>query len=368
MKRDKKQRKGISLIVLIITIIVMIILAGTIILTLNNSSVIGRAQEATKKMNEVTLKEAANMAYGEWFLAKQMDGETRSADEYVKEKLKEQGFSDEELGNLTITDDGNIIVEEKPTIPDEDIEPGKEETITQWEKQVATDFGGGNGKQQTPYQINDISQLAYLAKTVNEGETYKDTYFVIGANLDLGYYDWVPIGNNSERYFDGILDFKGFMVQNLVITNSEYDYRGLFGNVGKNAEIISPYIDVGEVNGNNYVGALVGRNEGKITDINIGGSVTIDGKSNVGNVAGYNSGTIDSAICMGIVTGKKNVGGIIGYNYGVVSNSIVEGNVIGEDNVGGIVGNNLGTVDGCDCYGEVQGNTNYGQIVGKGNE
>ena len=113
-----KERKGISLIVLVITIIIMIILAGAIILTLNNSGVIGRAEEARDKSDTSTLKEAANVAYGEWTLARQMDGETKSADKYVKDKLKDQGFSDEELGLVEIKDDGNIKVYTKPTVPE----------------------------------------------------------------------------------------------------------------------------------------------------------------------------------------------------------------------------------------------------------
>ncbi len=109
-----KERKGISLIVLVITIIIMIILAGAIILTLNNSGVIGRAEEARDKSDTSTLKEAANVAYGEWTLAKQMDGETKSADEYVKEKLKDQGFSDEDLQLVYIADTGKISIATVP--------------------------------------------------------------------------------------------------------------------------------------------------------------------------------------------------------------------------------------------------------------
>ncbi len=57
MKTNKKQEQGISLIVLVITIIVMIILAGAIILSLNNSSVIGRAEEAVIKSDVASLRE-----------------------------------------------------------------------------------------------------------------------------------------------------------------------------------------------------------------------------------------------------------------------------------------------------------------------
>ena len=46
-----QKRKGISLIVLVITIIVMVILAGAIILTLNNSGIISKSSEAVFKQN-----------------------------------------------------------------------------------------------------------------------------------------------------------------------------------------------------------------------------------------------------------------------------------------------------------------------------
>ena len=116
-----KYKKGISLIVLVITIIIMIILAGAIILTLNNSGIIGRATEATDKSDKATLKEATNVAYSEWTLARQMDGETKSADEYVKDKLKDQGFSDEDLELVVVTDDGNIVVNTKHAEGDKEV-------------------------------------------------------------------------------------------------------------------------------------------------------------------------------------------------------------------------------------------------------
>ncbi len=113
-----KNKYGVSLIVLVITIIIMIILAGAVILALNNSSIIGRAKESTDKSDRATLKEAANIAYGDWVIDKEMNGETRSADEYVKEKLKDQGFSADDLELVEIKDDGSIKVYTKPVIPE----------------------------------------------------------------------------------------------------------------------------------------------------------------------------------------------------------------------------------------------------------
>jgi len=60
-----QKKKGISLIVLVITIIVMIILAGAIILSLNNAGIIEKANQAVKDTDEATVKEIAQMAWAE---------------------------------------------------------------------------------------------------------------------------------------------------------------------------------------------------------------------------------------------------------------------------------------------------------------
>ncbi len=60
-----KEKQGISLIVLVITIIVMVILAGAIVLTLNNSGIIDKASEAVDATNYATVKELTQMAWAE---------------------------------------------------------------------------------------------------------------------------------------------------------------------------------------------------------------------------------------------------------------------------------------------------------------
>ena len=57
----KKQKKGISLIVLIITIIVMMILASAIIISLSNSNIITKAKEAVNTTNEKALQQQADL-------------------------------------------------------------------------------------------------------------------------------------------------------------------------------------------------------------------------------------------------------------------------------------------------------------------
>ena len=60
-----RKKKGISLIVLVITIIVMIVLAGAIILSLNNAGIIGKANQAVSDTDEANVKELAQMAWAE---------------------------------------------------------------------------------------------------------------------------------------------------------------------------------------------------------------------------------------------------------------------------------------------------------------
>ena len=61
----KMQKRGISLIVLVITIIVMIILAATIIISLNNSGIISNSQEATFKQNIGNYKDELGLYLGD---------------------------------------------------------------------------------------------------------------------------------------------------------------------------------------------------------------------------------------------------------------------------------------------------------------
>ena len=110
MKGKINQKKGISLIVLVITIIVMIILASAIILSLQSSGIIGRAQEAKASSDAATRKEAASIKLAEYELAVQtgdIDPNEKSASEYVKEELEKDGI---ETDDIAVTESGDIQV------------------------------------------------------------------------------------------------------------------------------------------------------------------------------------------------------------------------------------------------------------------
>ena len=60
------------------------------------------------------------------------------------------------------------------------------ETVDTWDgKTIAGGFAEGDGTQDNPFQIETAAQLAYFAKTVNEGEAYLYKYIVLTADIDL---------------------------------------------------------------------------------------------------------------------------------------------------------------------------------------
>ena len=65
-----------------------------------------------------------------------------------------------------------------------------------WDGSTAAAFAGGTGTAEDPYQIANGAQLAYLASSVNSGETYEQKNFVLTANIDLNGLPWTPIANS----------------------------------------------------------------------------------------------------------------------------------------------------------------------------
>ena len=104
MKLNNK--KGISLIVLVITIAVMIVLAA-IILSLQSSGVIERANEAKIKNDIASAKELVAVANSEWLLMTETNQEQNGGDfvTYAETKLNEAGY---DANDYVINEEGNV--------------------------------------------------------------------------------------------------------------------------------------------------------------------------------------------------------------------------------------------------------------------
>lgn len=68
-----------------------------------------------------------------------------------------------------------------------------------WDGNVATDFAAGEGTKSDPFMINTADQLAYLAKQVNDGTPYSNTFFKLGKDIVLNTWDNVT-NDQLSRY------------------------------------------------------------------------------------------------------------------------------------------------------------------------
>ena len=73
------KKQGISLIVLVITIIVMIILAGTALMTLSDTGIIGAANDTVNKSNKIEVTEFANLVWVEEYMSGKRDKNLKDA-------------------------------------------------------------------------------------------------------------------------------------------------------------------------------------------------------------------------------------------------------------------------------------------------
>lgn len=205
----------------------------------------------------------------------------------------------------------------------------------------------GFGIKTNPYLIEDVEDLKLLAKKVNSGETYEGKYFKQTADIDLNNEtNWTPIGTvtndgKDARPFKGTFDGDGYKITKLKVTGNS-DNAGLFGNVW--GATIQNCNVTGEIEGNNFVGGIVG-STGKNTKIlNCSFQGDVKGNECVGGIAGWGVGKIKNCYALADVTAASaGAGGIAGKAYGVtIENCYYGGKVSSRTDAGGIAGETLG--------------------------
>jgi len=174
---------------------------------------------------------------------------------------------------------------------------------------------------------------------------------------------WQPIGT-EDNLFTGTFDGQGYEIRDLLINRPDESFIGLFGVVGEGGMVQNIGVVNADVTGYGAVGALVGDNEGAVSNSYSTGSVT--GTGWVGGLMGVNLGTVSDSYSTGSVTGDERVGGLVGFNEAApVSNSYSTGSVTGRYSVGGLVGATSGTVSHAYSTGSVTGDVNVGGLVGE---
>jgi len=112
-------KKGISLIVLVITIIVMVIIAGAIILYLDDTNVVKHAEVAVNSNNVATAKEMLVVAKTEWRTNQEkLKDEGYSYVTYAEKRLEDAGFViGDDGGQVEVAADGSLLAYMEPIIP-----------------------------------------------------------------------------------------------------------------------------------------------------------------------------------------------------------------------------------------------------------
>lgn len=123
---------------------------------------------------------------------------------------------------------------------------------------------------------------------------------------------------------------------------SEIEVESVGGIVGENIHgVVFLSHATGNIEGDEDVGGIVGRNNGKIIYSYANGSAK--GVDAVGGAVGFNAGDVQNIYAQGSVEGVKNVGGLVGLNgmiHGSILNSYAATTIKGNEDVGGLVGKN----------------------------
>lgn len=247
-----------------------------------------------------------------------------------------------------------------------------------WNGTIASGFAVGTGTENDPYQINTAAELAYFAKSVNDGKWYDGEYIILKNNINLNNQEWTPIGNHSNS-FRGNFDGRNHTVTGMQISG-ELDRVGLFGECTKhnvNSAIKNITVKDSVICGINFVGAIVGYAE----EINIENcrsiGNTINGKTDVGGICGkiggYSVGKVSQCYNSSKVTGRGRVGGIAGMG-GIAENCLNTGEIMIINKAyqsagGGIFGifddtTASASITACVNLGKVSGGESFGGIVG----
>ena len=302
----------------------------------------------------------------------------------------------------------------------------------------------GDGSAENPFQIEDYEDL----KAIGKGVYLYSSNYILTKDIDAsastnemcnedGCNGFIPIGKYKDAadsiIFWGNIDGQNHTISNLnlwlpcerdvalvsylggSVTNLNLDHINVTGRVTESnyvatvaakliGSIKNVHVTNGFVQGQNYVGGIVGHGTNSFNDSAVIEDVSFQGtvkgsqrvggiagqldmelwrafvdadiialKKDVGGIVGYLTGSVHQSRSSGsIVPGGdvNNVGGIAGYSKGGVYTSASLMDIVSygykfDDDIGGIVGENSnGAVYYSYALGKVEGYTNVGGVVG----
>ncbi|SFA96919.1 Leucine rich repeat-containing protein [Acetitomaculum ruminis DSM 5522] len=206
-----------------------------------------------------------------------------------------------------------------------------------YKKADMTKFDKGKGTKASPYLLHTKEQLSYIAKALNEDESFKDIYFKLTDSITLTG-SWLPIGWSIQNEagevvasypFEGHFNGDNYTISMVNIDGSDtraVSNAGLFGIV-KGSDI-----------SNIHVKNINIKLQDNIKSHNIGGLVAYATDALVKNCS------TEGKMCALSPKSTINIGGLIGYGYksnvnNCYSDIEIEGDSpLGMVNLGGLYG------------------------------
>lgn len=181
-----------------------------------------------------------------------------------------------------------------------------------WDGTTVSESLKGEGTEASPYLVESAADLAFLAKSVNEGTNYEGKYITQTADIDLGGKEWTPIGYGfdfkdahdvsmkTEKPFSGVYNGCGYSITGLSITKNTLENVGLFGYIrSTNAEA-------------------------GVANLKVEGSITIDNPAYPYTNSASESATYNANGGLGALVGWVNMSGVKYANKAYFTNIVTD--------------------------------------------
>jgi hypothetical protein len=210
----------------------------------------------------------------------------------------------------------------------------------------------GSGTAEDPYRIASVEDLLAIQRLDSSA------CYLLCKDLDFG--GRTVTGAPVPRLLGQFLG-NGHTISDLHVAG---DYAlGVFGEINTTATVADLNVEDVNVAGaasSSYIGALAGRNWGKVINCRVTGVVTGgDDSSYVSGLIGYNLGPlIDCRANVQVAVGHRcrYIGGLAGQNEGPVKSCQVSVDLQAGDSasgVGGLIGRSYGDLFLCECTGHI---------------
>ena len=228
--------------------------------------------------------------------------------------------------------------------------------------------------------IVEITVTANYIMTADDLKAIADTNksYLLGADIDLSSENnWTPIEG-----FTGVLSGGGYSIKNLELKVRSANNVGLFGELkgtAKNLKLTG--VDITGSGSGSNVGAIAGKNSGTIEACEVNGTIDCEYSSCVGGIAGYSNTKLYDNVNNATVSSNEKVGGIVGCislngslaieantNNGAVSGASYVGGVVGsiESTRPSKSGTSTTTITDCENSGAITASGDYsGGIAGQ---